>query len=147
MARSGGMIAISLSMSMISFESLSVLEQYFWLMPLSLLPVSLSLSFAAVDFTPASKRAKYSSGIDEDRSGPDVLNWIRWTAVVGSFVLGFGVLFGHKALGLPIVEATPLFCYIMIIGQLIAILIDMLRGVKLLRFAQAQLGEDAVTVS
>ena len=68
MARSGGMIAISLSMSMISFESLSVLEQYFWLMPLSLLPVSLSLSFAAVDFTPASKRAKY---FERDRRRPE----------------------------------------------------------------------------
>jgi hypothetical protein len=137
MARNAGMIVLFLIM--MSSKNLSGMDQYFWLVLSSLVIAFLSLTFAAYDFTPASKRAKYLSGIDEGRRGPDVHNWLLWAAFVGTFVMGWGILFGHKALGLPIGDATALSCYILITAQLVAILMDMRRGVKLLRFAQAQL--------
>jgi hypothetical protein len=143
MARSAGMIGIFLIW--MSFYSLLGFEQYFWplIMPiiLSILAASMSLSFAAVDLTPASKRTKYFSGVGEDQRRPGLWGWVRWAAFAGSFVLGYGILFNHKALGFEIGQATALSTSILIIGQLISILMDMLQGVKLLRFARAQLEE------
>jgi hypothetical protein len=140
MARGAGMIVLFLIM--MPSKNFSGMDQYFWLVLSSLVLAFLSLTFASYDFTPASKRAKYLSGIDEDRRGPDVLNWIFMAAFIGAFVLGLGVLFGHKALGLPLGDARALSGYIFITAQSVAILMDMLRGVKLLRFVQAQLVED-----
>jgi hypothetical protein len=143
LARSAGMIGVFLLF--MSSKSLSGLEQYFWplFMPITLgiLAASMSLSFAAVDFTPAGKRAKYFSGVGEDQRRPSLWGWVRWAAFAGSFVLGLGVLFNYKALGFEIDQATALSSSVLIIGQLISMLMDMLQGVKLLRFARGLLAE------
>jgi hypothetical protein len=140
-ARSAGMIGIFLIM--MSSASLSGLDrlglhQYFFAVILSLLVVSLSLSFATIDLTPASKRAKYFSGVDENQRWPSLWGWVRWVAFGGAIVLGLAILHYRDALGMPFNDAQALFCSLMIVSQLIAILIDMPRGVKLLRFAQEQ---------
>jgi hypothetical protein len=134
-ARAGGVIGV-LSMMMLTPALESEGNWRIWL-PFAILLISGSLSLSAVDLRPASKRAKFRSGLEETFRTFDAFYWLRWVGFVGTSASGIVCLFWHKQIGLSFSDGMMLFSLLMIVGQLISILTDTLQGVKLLRFAQS----------
>jgi hypothetical protein len=137
LAQGAGMIGFFLIM--MSSKTLSGVEP--WAVPfiLGISATSIPLTFAAYNFQTAGKDQQHSSGIDDDVRYPSLLVWVRWLVFGVSSVVAFGCLVGHKSLNLHISDAAVVFSLIMIMEQFVQMWIDVLRGIKLLRYAQKQL--------
>jgi hypothetical protein len=141
-ARAGGMIGIFAGMSW--FSAIEAEGDWMLWLILANFIVSLSLTLSATYYLPASKRPKFRSGMSENDIKFSPLSWLRWGAFIGASAAGIISLVWSKQIGLSRTDGVVLFALLMIMGQLISILMDTLHGVKLLRFAQAQLGLEEV---
>jgi hypothetical protein len=141
-ARAGGMIGIFAGWSLLSAIEAEG-DWMLWLILANFI-VSVSLTLSATYYLPASKRPKFRSGMSENDHKFSLFSWLRWGAFVGAIAAGIICLVWSRLIGLSRTDGVVLFSLLMIMGQLISILMDTLHGVKLLRFAQAQLGLEEV---
>jgi hypothetical protein len=138
-ARAGGLIGLFLGM-MRSFTVDAEGDFMLWLI-WAMGFVTISLILSANDLRLASKRPKFHSGVGGNDIKSIFLNWLLWAALISASASGIVCLFWYKQFAFSRADGMVLFCLLMIMGQLISILKDTLRGAKLLRFAQSVIGD------